>query len=148
MRTKHRGRERSPAASTRQSADRRRGGDEYPHGGGGGNGGGRVLPAAYMTARDTARTVERGSDGSESDTMKTGRDMHTARGFETDDYISAAEQLSCRGGTGIFWKVYTQKSIRACAALGRWCILKDLYVRCFWKVVCTQRPIRACAALS
>lgn len=63
-----------------------------------------MLPTAYMTARDTTRSAERGGDGFESDMMKTARDMHTARGFETDDYMSAAEH-SGSGGTGIFFKV-------------------------------------------
>lgn len=60
-----------------------------------------MLPASFMTARDTARTTERGGDGFESDMMNTAREMHTARGFETDDYQSAAENsYYYRGGMG------------------------------------------------
>lgn len=53
----------------------------------------------FMTARETARKMytARGFEtddylsGAEPDTTKTARDMYTARGFETDDYLSAVE---------------------------------------------------------
>ncbi|MEM7672094.1 MAG: hypothetical protein AAF212_02020, partial [Verrucomicrobiota bacterium] len=62
-----------------------------------------IRSEAYTTARGTARK-EADGDGFESDLMKTARDMHTARGFETDDYMSATE-YSCRRSTDTFMKV-------------------------------------------
>lgn len=63
--------------------------------------------AGFMTARDTARDTERSTRETVrhmSSYQGFDSDMHTARGFETDDYLSAVEPNTSRS-TGTFMEV-------------------------------------------
>ncbi|CAN0383324.1 unnamed protein product, partial [Ectocarpus sp. 12 AP-2014] len=55
----------------------------------------RMPPASSGFESDCTHTAR----GVESDTMKTARDMHTAR---TDDYLSAVEPNTCRSTGSLF----------------------------------------------
>lgn len=106
-RQKHRS---TPTRSDQHQRDRRSSpaANAYPN---------KNVAAGFLTARDTARNTERSERGAARHQRDLppyqgfDSDMHTARGFETDEYLSAVEPSTSRT-TGTLMEVHIACSLR------------------------------------